>query len=365
MTALVVCRAPGDELSEFGGLLLSRPPGQVDVVAVTGHPLRPEHEHAAAVFRNACRAAGVRHARLLPFAHLPNDPLDLRMIADALGPLDVYERIYTHSVQDARPLCARIPAAVALVAPTVWTSAGGGAVDEVVHCSGPQFQKRLALLAEHYPDLLEEGWVAAHGLRDIDLFQCHRGTHLSRYFRGYVDWHVGGFDYRHPWELEHSEYERLRHEAELQALRLFPWQSLVEVGACEGTFTEKLCDAFPGRRVIAFEPDPFFFTSLRQRLSGRAQLHQGDADAAGSLPSDVVFMSSAIYYLWKMPYGMLRNARYVVASHAARYHGELDRVLMSQGFKTVHRATVAPRIEPMEGILEVKYGTEIKVWKKG
>src|SRR5512142_2485059 len=126
MTDLLVCRAPGDELADFGGLLLSRPPGAMDVIAVAAHPLQPASGDGERVLQAAAKAAGARSARLLPFAHLERDPLDPRLIAEALGPLDHYERIYTHSVQDPRPLCARIAAAVGLCAPVVWTLAGGG-----------------------------------------------------------------------------------------------------------------------------------------------------------------------------------------------------------------------------------------------
>lgn len=365
MTELVVCRAPGDELAEFGNLLLSRPPGEVDVVAVTAHPLRPAHGEGEAVLRAAARAAGVRQARLLPFAHLPQDPIDSGVIAEALGPLDGYQRVYTHSVQDPRPLCARVAAAVGARAQEVWTPAGGGAVEEILRCPATAFQRRLSLLSAHYTDLLEEEWIEPWRLRDTDLYQRHAGANLHRYFRVCVDWHMGEFAGGQPWALESSAYERRRHEAELAVLQLFPWQRLVEVAACEGAFTEKLCDAFPSRQVIACEPDPFFFASLERRLAGRAELRRADAEAAGELPCDVLFMSSAIYYLWKMPYRMLRNARHVVLSHAARYHrGQLDNVLLSQGFELAHRAAVPACVEPMEGILDVKYGTEIKVWRR-
>lgn len=365
MTELVVCRAPGDELSEFGGLLLSRPPREVDVVAVFAHPRVPDLAAGEARFRAACRAAGAREARLLPFAHLEHDPVDPRLIAAHLCELGQYTRIYTHSIQDPRPLCQRTAAAVGRAASTVWTTAGGGGVDEIEQGSPHAFERRLALLAEHYPDLLAEDWIQARDLRAVHLLQQHPGERLYRYFAGYVDWHVGDFDYCRPWELETSAYERRRYAAELDALRRFPWQTLVEVGACEGAFTERLLAAFPERRVIAVEPDPFFFTSLQQRLGGRAELYQADASAAGELACDVVFMSSTVYYLWKIPYPMLRNARYVVVSHATRYHRDrLDPVLRAQGFVALHEDVVPACVEPMEGILEVKYGTEIKTWQR-
>lgn len=365
MTELVVCRSPGDELAEFGNVLLSRPPGEVEVVAATAHPLQPAHADGEAILQSAARAAGARQARLLPFAHLPQDPIHPGLIAEALGPLDHYQRVYTHSVQDPRPLCARIAAAVGARAQEVWTPAGGGAVDEVLRCPKTAFERRLALLSEHYADLLEEGRIEPWRLRDTDLFQRHPGVNLHRYFRICVDWHMGEFASGQPWDLETSAYEQRRHEAELAVLYLFPWECLVEVAACEGAFTERLCNAFPSRQVIACEPDPFFFASLERRLAGRADLRRIDAEAAGEIPCDVLFMSSAIYYLWKMPYPMLRNARHVVVSHAARYHrGQLDNVLLSQGFELMHRATVPACVEPMEGILDVKYGTEIKVWRR-
>lgn len=366
MTDLLVCRAPGDELAEFGGLLLTCAPGDMDVVAVAGHPLRPSHTEGERVLQAAARAAGVRRARLLPFAHFAHDPVDPALIAEALGPLDGYARIYTHSVQDNRPLGARIAAAVGSRVPEVWTAAGGGAVDQVIRSPSAQFARRMALLSEHYADLLAEDLIPARELRDTLLLQRHAGDRLYRYFRGYVEWHPGEFDYTQPWSLESSAYEERRYAAELEILHRFPWQRLVEVGACEGAFTERICAAFPGRDVIAFEPDPWFFERLRHRMEGRAETRRGDAEAAGAVECDALLFSSAIYYLWKMPYRMLRNAHHVVVSHARRFHRDrLDHLFLAQGFDAIHRAEVPACVEPMEGILEVKYGTEIRVWRRG
>jgi hypothetical protein len=366
MTDLLVCRAPGDELADFGGLLLSRPPGGLDLVAVAGHPLRPARAEGERVLQAAGRAAGVREARLLSFAHFAHDPVDPALIAEALGPLDGYRHIYTHSVQDPRPLCARIAAAVGSRAQEVWTVAGGGVVDQVIRSPAAQFARRMALLSEHYPDLLAEDLIAARELRDVLLLQRHAGDHLYRYFRGYVEWHPGEFDYASPWALESSAYEERRYAAELEVLHRFPWQRLVEVGACEGAFTERIRAAFPERQVIAFEPDPWFFERLRRRVGESAETRRRDAEAAGAVPCDVLLFSSAIYYLWKMPYRMLRNARHVVVSHARRFHRDrLDNFFLAQGFETIHRAEVPACVEPMEGILEVKYGTEIRVWRRG
>ena len=357
MTDLLVCRAPGDELAEFGPLLLSRPPGTIDVIAVTAHPLRPDHVAGESVLRASCAAAGARKARLLPFAHLPEDRIDAGEIASALGDLGGYERIFTHSAQDPRPLCARVAAAVGRSAPVVWTTAGGGCVDHMVQTTEQQFVRGLALLADHYGDLLAEGMIAARDLRNIALLQRHAGRNLYRYGRGYLDWHAGDFDFAQPWELEASAYEARRHAAEMAMVASLPWQTLVEVGACEGAFTAKLCDAYPERHIVAFEPDPFFFRTLQRRIGDRAELHQGDAEAAGAIPCDLLFMSSAIYYLWRMPYSMLRSARQVVVSHAQRFHrGQFDHVLQAQGFEPVRTTQVPACIEPMEGILEVKYG---------
>ncbi len=362
MKTLVVCCTPGDELGTFGNLLVSLPRGSFDVCAAFSHPLLPVHAEGEAVFTAACRALGARAARLLPFACL-DDAVDLSALMEALGGLEGYDRVYTHSVQASRPLAARLAAAVGHSAAEVWTRAAGGRVDEQITATEQGFARRLRLLERHYPDLLVEGYIAARDLRNVDLYQRQSGAGLYRYYRGYVDWHVDDFDYHDPWDLGDSDYEQARHEAELSVLERFPWASLVEVAACEGAFTHRLCERFPGRRIVAVEPDRFFFDSLTQRVGRCAELHRGDAECAGDLDCDVVFLSSAIYYFKRMPYRMIRRAKYVVLSHSLPYHRErLDPFMRAQGFEVIQQAALPPRIEPMEGILEVKYGTDIKVW---
>ncbi len=44
---------------------------------------------------------------------------------------------------------------------------------------------------------------------------------------------------------------------------------IVEIGACDGTFTEKLANRFPKARIIAVEPVPSLFAAAQERLQGR------------------------------------------------------------------------------------------------
>lgn len=366
MAGLIVCRSPGDEAALFGALPLARPEETFDLLAVFAHPLRPAHGEGEGALRRAAAELGIRNVRLLPFAHREEDGVAPETIAAHLPELDKYERIYTHPVQNPRPLARRVAAAVGLRRSEVWTAAAGGAVDEIVQLPPAAFARRLDILNRHYPDLLEADLVSPRELRSVDLFQKVAGRSLYRYYRGYLAWRPDAFDYSQPWDLETSPYERERYDAELEVLSRLPWRSLTEVGACEGAFTERLIERFPGRRIVAYEPDRYFLRTLRRRVGGRAEVREGDCEAAGREPCDLLFVSSLIYYCPHLPYGMLETpAEHVVVSHAPRYHREiLDPAFLARGFVRTARESVPPRIEAMEGLLEVRYGTEIAVWRR-
>jgi hypothetical protein len=366
MATLIVCRAPGDEVADFAGLILARPNETFAVAAVFAHPLLPDRHAGEAALRLAAGALGVAETWLLPFAHLEGDAIDPELIARHLPDMSRFQRVYTHAVQDSRPLARRVAAAVGSCRQEVWTTASGGEVTESVRCRPALFARRLDVLNRHYPDLLTAGLIPAEKLRNIDLFQRVNGESLYRYFRGYLDWRVNSFDYRQPWGLESSPYEQERYAAEMRVLASLPWQCMIEIGACEGAFTEMLCARFPDRTIIACEPDDHFFSSLQARVGDRAVVRQADCEAAGAEPCDLLFISSLIYYCPHFPYRMFKTpAEYVVVSHAPRYHREsLDPALQANGFRCLSRETTAPKVEEMEGLLEIRYGTEIARWQR-
>lgn len=60
-----------------------------------------------------------------------------------------------------------------------------------------------------------------------------------------------------------------------QRFRLDHYQDpnlIVEIGACDGDFTEKLSDKFPNALIIAVEPLPNLFVAAQKRLQGRANV---------------------------------------------------------------------------------------------
>ncbi len=356
----------GDEVADFGGLILARPHEKFALAAIFAHPLLPDRRAGEAALRQAAEALGVRESWLLPFAHLEGDAIDPELIAQHLPDMNRFQRVYTHAVQDSRPLARRVAAAVGNRRQEVWTTAAGGEVTESIRCRPALFARRLEVLNRHYPDLLTAGLIPAVRMRSVDLFQRVKGESLYRYFRGYLDWRVNSFDYRHPWGLESSPYEQERYTAEMRVLASLPWHRMIEVGACEGAFTEMLCTRFPDRLITACEPDDHFFSSLQKRVGDRAVVRQADCEAAGKEACDLLFISSLIYYCPRFPYRMFETpAEYVVISHAPRYHREsLDPALQANGFRCVSRETTAPKMEEMEGLLEVRYGTEIAVWQK-
>src|SRR3954447_22578176 len=168
-----------------------------------------------------------------------------------------------------------------------------------------------------------------------------------------------------PWGLAASAYEADRHALELEVLAGLDWRSLVEVGPCRGTFTARLAARFPGRPILAVEPDPSFAASVRGlRLPG---VEVVEASALEVEPAvDVLLLACCGYYLPDWPDRALGAVRrFVVTSHLRPFEDDIVAPGMTaRGWRCRLERELAPRLEPHGGLTVQRDGTVVRVWER-
>jgi hypothetical protein len=168
-----------------------------------------------------------------------------------------------------------------------------------------------------------------------------------------------------PWGLAASAYEADRHALELEVLAGLDWRSLVEVGPCRGTFTARLAARFPGRPILAVEPDPSFAASVRGlRLPG---VEVVEASALEVEPAvDVLLLACCGYYLPDWPDRALGAVRrFVVTSHLRPFEDDIVAPAMTaRGWRCGLERELPPRLEPEGGLTVQRDGTVVRVWER-
>jgi hypothetical protein len=274
-------------------------------------------------------------------------------------------RAYVPDIEDECALrCAVAVAAASLNEEVMMESLSGVGTEACATCEAGL--RRLTELANRcYSSRLRVGRLGRSDLRGTRQYRLMRGSHMTRYSREFLSWRVADVDCDNPWDFETSEYERVRFDLELEVLRSLPWTSMVEVGACTGTFTERLVNVFPERELHAYEPNPALFARLKQRLGHRVRLHQAGAEEVEGR-CDLLFVSSVLYYLPRFPLGLLDiPERWLVLSHRRLYHDEtISPIMRSAGWTCVERRELPPRVENFCEIPILRDGTEVAVWMR-
>src|SRR4051794_10766241 len=153
-----------------------------------------------------------------------------------------------------------------------------------------------------------------------------------------------------PWGLATSAYEADRHALELEVLAGLDWRSLVEVGPCRGTFTARLAARFPGRPILAVEPDPSFAASVRGL--GLPGVEVVEASALEVEPAvDVLLLACCGYYLPDWPDRALGAVRrFVVTSHLRPFEDDIVAPGMTaRGWRCRLERELPPRLEAPRG----------------
>lgn len=381
---LIVLSNPGDELQFFYGLISTESDQNWDVVYtyINGHDLKGNSSLKQLVI-NSCKELGIRKVFIFPTAKTFPPLYSISSVAESLKKLGCYDRIFTYSVVDEDLSKQSVSLSVLLAYDVVYTVGIGGVSDIIICLNIEQFQQKILRINLFYREQItkRKGFKSLN-ITDVERFQRYKSVDLLKYY--YLNYRLDVFDFSDdidlnmptlpplnttntdPWELGTSDYEKERHDFELRILFQFEWSSLVEVGACEGFFTKKLIQSFPDKTIIATEPDTKYFVNLQKNVGDKITCLQCGINNVAEIDCDILFISSLMYYVKPFPFDILfGNYRYVIMSHNKFYHEKvLDQIMLSHGFKSIFQDDMWGMVEPMWGVLDIKEGTNIKVWVK-
>jgi hypothetical protein len=390
VTNLVVVDRPGSELAHFGGLIQSRPADEWVVVSL-GAPrsLTGDPRDRMCDFRDACEMLGARPVCVGLF-HLHPDLVPVEVITSALAGFSHCDSVYTFSLQDDDEEKQLTAAAVGRVFADVFIATATGVPDQLVRCTQEQFDMKVRVANTFYMPEASAGLLPVSDLRGVETYTRMKGADLWQFYSDVVRLPVfdvvdqfSGCTSPHeeergfvrvglptsaldPWNHETSNFEHTRYEAELDMLDAIPWETLVELGACIGTFTMRLARRFPTRRIIACEPNGTYFAKLQDRLQSESvEIIRSGFDHLPH-PVDVVMASCCLYYAKPFPFDILETtANYFFFSHEERYQkGVVEPIMRSSGLELVREGIVAGRFEELYGILEFKEANVLQVWTR-
>lgn len=360
---LIVCSSIGDEIALWGNLVLSNKQEETFDLVVVFKPSINEIDS----FCNVCEEMKFNDVKYLNIETTQPYP-EIKDISYKLDSLDRYDKVYTYNVRDSNKQNKYVSALVGYAFQgEVCVLSDLGVIDEIISSDERVFNKILNIINTHYFYMLETNLLDISRLTNTTLIQHINGLKLYRYYRGCVTWQVNKFDYKNPWGFKTAPYEIKRFEVELNALKYIKWKSLVEIGACEGFFTQKLISNFPDVNICAVEPDNYFFNELRTNLGSKIKLYNEDISTFFHKKRncfDVIFISNVLYYCNKPPEELFDiDAKYYIVSHDRKYHEQiLNFEFLSRGFKCIYVDSLRACIEKLEDIYVTKYGAEVRIW---
>lgn len=357
MNRIIICGYAEDLLFRFGNLILAN--SNIEYFALL------IYENNKDKCREICNSLGIKQFQTLEIKYSESLIDTLYLICEKLPNLLLYDHVYCFSVKDSIKRNAVIAAATGSKCMYFWSLAAGGIVDDIVSSNTRSYVYLLELINKYVPYSLLNREISPLDIRNVLMLQKVSGLSQYRYFLSCITWNLQAFDLGNPWELATSKYENNRHEMELAVLSRLPWKKIIEVGACEGVFTQKLCNRFPDAKVFAIEPDNFFYAKLKSLKCNNLKTIHADCSVVRDIDADVLFISNVLYYLSKIPEEIFKTrAKYICVCHDIAFHKQvLDNEFMSRGFIMIEDVNLAPCLETMEGIMCIKYGFNIKVWE--
>ncbi len=385
MRNLIVVETPGCEV-RFSGLVQQHPEDDWTVVTIKSEMNGCPYGSA---LRSSANALGLGQVSSLGCPPLADDLLPVAFVAERLKGLGTFDSVYTHSFTAGRwgECIAAVAAAIAFG--DIWVASESGFPDEVVVLTAEQYQRKLSTTNSTYATLLRDREIGVGDLSPVETYRKVPAALVLRYYaemarmpvydpddpwdnavspheriRSFMT--VPEVSVSDPWFLASSRYEEERYQLELSVLARFPWRTLVEIGACVGTFTLRLLDRYPDRTITACEPYEPFARELEAGVKGRAQVLSIGANQ--TVPEcDVLFASSCLYYIRPAPMTLLNGrASYFVLSHCRRYQKRiLEPCMKAMGHELVSEDELPARVEESNGVLDVKEGTVVQVWRKG
>lgn len=365
MRNLMIVAWPGDETTRFAHAVFAG--GAWDAILVCADPQGTESAaDAEEAWRCACRDLGIVPRASLRAPFLAGGAYDLARLVAQLEPhVRGYADVYAASFNDGQMLRQVVTRAAAMLLDELLIETTNAEAATMCALPAGALAKLFDVVNRHYGLRLRTGRITAGDFRPARQYVRVRSRDVRHFADVHMEYYNAQLDDDNPYDFETSEYERLRFELELEVLHLVDWHTLIEMGACIGTFTARLLDAFPGRRIIAYEPAGQSFARLQTRAGGRAELRRESA-ADVRETCDLLLLSSVVYYLRPIPLSLFdASTRWLVASHGRWDHEVLlDPILRSTGWRRVVTRELLPRIELYSGVPLVKAGSEVVVWER-
>ncbi len=367
MKNLILCAVPGDEISLFGNAVTAHNNAEWHAVLACSDPVREQsYAESAKAWRDACRRLNLKIVGELNLAAMPVERYDWFEISQALKPLiHGYDRVYIPDVDDPILFRRIISFSAARHLDTVWMAADGGPATESHLLNDADYFRLVEVAGEFHGPRLSARKLQARDIRGVRQYRRLNGADVLRFAHQWLALTTADLMDENPWDVETSRYDQERYVLELEVIRSLQWESLAELGACLGTFTERLVKEFPERSITAYEPNERFEGLLRSRLGDRVTVVQGSVRQMDRA-FDLVFASSVLYYFKRFPSQLLDVARkYLVTSHSRDFHEEfIVPVLSAAGWKNVRTEELFPKIELFSSIPMAKEGNRITAWER-
>ncbi|NER27273.1 MAG: hypothetical protein F6J89_06445 [Symploca sp. SIO1C4] len=370
MTALLICKFPGDEITLFGNVVLQKSSLQWKALLICADPTGEQSlEDSEDQWRASCFALGIEPIASLRLPLVGNGYYSQASLQSLLNPyLQTFADIYIPDLKEEGSIYWDLIIAIGKIKEHIFIASATGVGTEFCPISKSGMERLIVILNTYYGIRLRSQKIKVSDLHGVRQYRRIKSQLLVQYIEEYVYYNqFYQLNNDNPWDLETSCYEQSRYELEISVLAEISWQSLIEVGACIGSFTSRLSKVFPNRDIIAYEPNPTFFIKLQKRFSknDRVKVINNDIWKIDQ-SSDVLFISSVIYYLDYFPLYLLQTpAHYIVFSHIRSFHNQTISPLMySAGWTCIFKKEILPCIEMFCDIPVQKDGTEIAVWQR-
>ncbi len=325
-------------------------------------------------WKSSCQALGVKHTCEISFPLVNESQLSLEHLIDTLqDALEGYDRVYVPDVTSDGYEAIVATAAASVGKDYIWSVTFNGVPDEVLTYTHSQWNDIISLANTNYADGIASELLLPRMLLSVRAYRCISSISIARFNAQFLNWDTplgSGKDSispndHDPWDLGTSEYEQMRHEAELDVLRKLEWSTLCEVGSCIGVFTEKILRRFDDKSITCIEPVHHFASKLKQKLGNQVELLIIPANEVEK-EFDVVFLSSCLYYMKKWPHRIISHAgNYVVTSHRRLYEEKVVRpAMLSEGWRLYFEKEVSACFERFCELVVEKDGTLISVWTR-
>ena len=391
---LIIAAYSGDEVIYFGGLVLSSPSADWDLLICSVEETTEEYLCELEIsIRNSCNMLGINRFETFnyPAQQIELFPYNLlkKLLQDKYKN---YDNIYTYNIIEIDKFKQYICLVTTTIYPEINIRAMGGFANQIVTLDKNFFNKKLYIINNYYKFRIGRRLnINAFEIKNYEIFQRYKGFEIYSYYFEILNLPVYDFldeivprseqlilnqinlnynnqhIFENPWEFTDSAYENERYMLELEVLKKIKWHSLVEIDACEGFFTKKIIECFPNNKITVYEPNSEFFKKISFNLGKKVHMeNKSILELDPDLECDVLFISSVLYYIIPFPYNIFSaNCKYIVLSHHKLYHEKvIDPLMKNNGFKIMMEFDLGGKIENLWNVQDIKEGTNIKVWKK-